>query len=338
MPELSVVVPCYNEEEALPLFFQQVIPILDSLARGDWEIIVVDDGSDDGTWEIVRTNSERDSRVHGVSLSRNFGHQPALDAGLVFASGKYVAVCDCDLQDPPEVLARLVQRVREEGYDVCYAVRRRRDAPLILRFLYKAFYRLMSVFAEHPWPLDAGDFSALNHRALKAVLAMPEGVRMLRGLSSWIGLRQTYVTYDRPARVKGHSKYNLSGLLSLAIRAFVGFSQIPLRLASLIGLGAAAMSVVLGIFFVMNRLFPGIAPFGYYVGQNPGTTTIVILMLLIDGVLLLCIGIIGEYLAVIIREIKGRPAAIVKDTAGNPRPQDHRYSIVLLEGRRKSDG
>ncbi len=337
MPEISVVVPCYNEEEVLPEFFLRITPVLDSLAAGEWEIIAVDDGSDDRTWEIIGKHSEQNGRVRGVSLSRNFGHQSALDAGLVFASGKYVAVCDCDLQDPPDVLVQIIHRVREEGFDVCYAVRGRRDTSLILRFLYSLFYRLMWLFAEYAWPLHAGDFCALNRRALEGILAMPESIRMLRGLRSWVGLRQTCVTYDRPARAKGHSKYNVWRLSSLAIRALVGFSLVPLRAASLIGFCTAVLSIVLGVFFVMNRLMPRISPFGYYIGQNPGTTTIVILMLLVSSVLFLCIGVIGEYLAVIMRETKGRPSAIVKATTGSPREQAHQYPIIFLEKGRKID-
>ena len=330
IPELSVVVPCLNEEEVLPVFFKELIPHLDTLVHGRWEIIVVDDGSTDATWSIIHSYSSKDKRIHGLSLSRNFGHQPALDAGLVFASGKYVAVLDCDLQDPPEVLVELVKKAQAEQYDVCYAVRKNRDAPLVLRLLYKLFYRLMVGCSERPWPLDAGDFCVLKQSALKSLLAMPESIRMLRGLRSWIGLRQGYVSYDRPPRAYGQSKYNLRSLSGLAIRAFVGFSQVPLRLASWIGFGMTLLSIAVGIFFVLNRLIPGITPLGYYVGQNPGITTLVLLMLFISSMLFLCMGIIGEYLVVILREIKGRPTAIVRETSGSPRMQTHNVPIVVL--------
>jgi glycosyltransferase involved in cell wall biosynthesis len=330
MPDLSVVVPCFNEEDALPVFFKEIIPHLNSLVNGSWEIIVVDDGSSDSTWSIISAYSEKDKRIHGVALSRNFGHQPAVDTGLVFASGKYVAVLDCDLQDPPEVLVELMKKAQAEHYDVCYAVRKARDAPLPLRFLYKLFYRLMMAFAERPWPLDAGDFCVVNRSALNSILAMPESIRMLRGLRSWIGLKQGYISYDRPARVRGRSKYNLFTLSSLATRAFVGYSQAPLRLASWIGLCMALLSGAAGSFFVLNRLVPGITPFGYYIGQNPGITTLAVLILFISSMLFVCIGIMGEYLAVIIKEIKGRPTAIVRETAGNPRMQSHNIPIIVL--------
>ncbi len=330
MPDLSVVVPCFNEEDALPVFFQEIIPHLDSVVKGNWEIIAVDDGSNDSTWSIISDYSAKDKRVHGVALSRNFGHQPAVDAGLIFASGKYVAILDCDLQDPPAVLVELIKKIRAEHYDVCYAVRQSRDANLLLRFLYKLFYRFMMMLAERAWPLDAGDFCVFNRSALNSILAMPESIRMLRGLRSWIGLRQGYVSYDRPARVHGRSKYNLLTLSSLAIRAFVGFSQVPLRLASWIGFCMTLASIVIGVFFVLNRLIPGITPFGYYVGQNPGITTLVVLMLFVNSMLFLCIGIIGEYLEVIVKETKGRPTAIVKETAGNPCMQPHKVPIICL--------
>ncbi len=330
VPDLSVVVPCFNEEEALPAFFEAILPYLDSAVNGNWEIIAVDDGSSDKTWSIINRYSAGDRRIHGVALSRNFGHQPAVDTGLVYASGQYVAVLDCDLQDPPAVLVELFAKIRAEQLDVCYAVRQHRDAPLLLRFLYKLFYRLMTVFAERAWPLDAGDFCVINRAALQSILAMPESIRMLRGLRSWIGLRQGHVRYDRPPRRHGRSKYNLLTLSSLAIRAFVGFSQAPLRFASWIGFSMALLSVSIGLFFVLNRLIPGVTPFGYYVGQNPGITTLVVLMLFISSMLFFCIGIIGEYLAVIIKEIKGRPTAIVRATAGSPQMQPHKVPILRL--------
>jgi polyisoprenyl-phosphate glycosyltransferase len=330
MAQLSIVVPCFNEQDALPTFFKEVLPSIDAETNGDWEIIVVDDGGHDDTWQIIKNHSDQDKRIHGISLSRNFGHQPALDTGLTFASGKYIAVLDCDLQDPLEVLIQLIRKVRDEGYDVCYGVRQKRDAPLALRFLYKLFYRVMGLFAENTWPLDAGDFSVFNRRVLHALLAMPESIRMLRGLRSWVGLKQAYVTYDRPARTEGTSKYNFFGLSSLAIRALVGFSQVPLRIASLIGFSMVLLSIALGMFFVVNRIIPELSPFGFYIGQNPGITTVVVLMLFVSSMLFLCLGIMGEYMSVIIKEIKRRPTAIVKMTAGNPIMQVHEVPIMFL--------
>lgn len=328
--ELSMVVPCFNEEDALPTFFKEVIPRMDAEMNGDWEVVAVDDGSFDGTWEVIRAQSDQDKRIHGISLSRNFGHQPAVDAGLVFASGKYIAVLDCDLQDPPDILIELTKKVKNEGYDVCYGRRGKRDAPFGLRLLYKLFYRLMALSAENTWPLDAGDFCVFNRRMLHALLAMPESIRMLRGLRAWVGLKQGYVTYDRPGRANGTSKYTLLKLASLASRAFVGFSQIPLRLAPFIGFCMALLSVLLGIFFLANRLIPELTPFDYYIGKNPGVTTVVILMLFISSFLFLCLGIIGEYLGVVLREVKRRPTAIVQATAGNPKPQVREAPIVVL--------
>jgi glycosyltransferase involved in cell wall biosynthesis len=330
MPDLSVVVPCYNEQESLPLFLSEIVPVLDDLTANNWELIFVDDGSLDDTWDIIQAASRRDGRVRGVSLSRNFGQQPAIDVGLAFSGGNVVAICDCDLQDPPAVLADLVRRVRDGTCDVCYAVRRTRDAPLPLRIMYRLFYRVMRISAENLWPLDAGDFSAFNRRAFTAILSMPESIRMLRGLRSWVGLKQDYLSYDRPARASGRSKYNLFRLTTLAVRAFVGFSQAPLRLASFIGFGMALASLLLGALVVANRLLPRITPFGYYVGANPGTATIVVLILLVSGALFLCVGIIGEYLAVILREIKRRPAAVVSALSGNPRLQQHGFPLILL--------
>jgi dolichol-phosphate mannosyltransferase len=309
------------------------VPLLESSIADDWEIILIDDGSHDASWDTICSYCRRDVRIRGIALSRNFGHQAALDAGLAFAGGDYVGVMDCDLQDPPDVLVELLKKAHAEDLDVCYAVRGTRDAPLMMRFLYAMFYRMMRAVAESEWVLDAGDFSVVNRRTLQAILSMPENIRVLRGLRAWVGLKQGYVRYARPPRRHGQSKYSVHQLFALAIRSCVGFSGAPLRLASYIGFAMAGMAILLAVFFLTNRFIPDVAPFGYYIGENPGTTTIVLIMLLISSALFACIGVIGEYLAVILHEIKGRPAAIVKNVAGTPRLQAHRFPLIVLPPR-----
>lgn len=315
---LSVVIPCFNEEESLPELLKRLPPYLEAATQGAWEIILVDDGSSDRTGQFIQYAHHKDPRVRGVVLSRNFGHQAAIFAGLAFASGAYCGVMDADLQDPPEVLIQCFNKGREDNCDLVYAVRQRRQANVLLKLSYWAFYRIMRALAEYSWPLDAGDFSVFNRKVLGLIMQLPEHVRVLRGLRSWVGMKQGYVTYNRPHRGRGESKYNVVKLFGLATNALISFSNVPLRLASFVGVGMSAASVLLGVFLLINRFVPSFTLFGYYIGQNPGTTTIVILLLLIGSLLFLCLGIIGEYLGVVIKEVKRRPIAIIREQVGFP--------------------
>ena len=244
--KFSLIVPCYNEEESLPHLLAAVTPLLEKEVGPDWEIILVNDGSRDRTLDLIMQQHQRDPRVKGVSLSRNFGHQPAVACGLAFAHGEIVGLMDCDLQDAPDVLMQLYRRVRDEGYDVCYAVRRRREASWPKERCYKTFYRIMRAFSEHPFPEDAGDFSVFSRRVQQTILALPETVRVLRGLRSWIGFRQCEIPVDRPDRRHGETKYSWLRLVSLALNSLTGFSYVPLRMASLLGLGMGCFSLMLG--------------------------------------------------------------------------------------------
>ena len=310
-PKLTVVVPCLNEEESLAHFFEALIPSLERCVGADWSIIIVDDGSTDGTYDLVNARHQRDPRIGSVSLSRNFGHQPAINAGLAYANADYVAVMDADLQDPPKVLEQLYAKVAVENYDVCLGVRGRRNAPWLLNVAYKTFYRLMRNLADHPWPIDAGDFSVFNRRVQEALLRLPEHDRMLRGLRSWVGFKTASVSYERPARDHGEAKYNFWRLLALAVSAMAGFTTAPLRLASLLGFGMSVFTLIVGLLFLINRLMPRFSLFGYYVGADPGTTTILLYFSLVSSMLFFCLGIIGEYMVILVHETKRRPSAIV---------------------------
>jgi dolichol-phosphate mannosyltransferase len=325
----SVVIPCYNEEESIPALLNALVPYLEKSTRGSWEIIFVDDGSSDRTGELIAAAHRKENRVRGIVLSRNFGHQPAIFAGLAYASGDYVGIMDADLQDPPGVLMECFQKAQQEGYDLVYAVRKRRQASWPLKIAYWTFYRLMRALAEYSWPLDAGDFSVFNQQVRRLIMQLPEHVRVLRGLRSWVGLKQGFVNYERPNRGKGASKYNLLKLFGLALNALISFSNVPLRLATLVGISMSLLSILLGLLLVLNRFFPKFTLFGYYIGANPGTTTIVILLLLIGSLLFLCLGIIGEYLGVVIKEVKRRPVAIVQHRVGLNNSQVH--SRLILE-------
>ena len=315
-PDLSIVIPCYNEEESLPHTLEVLVPALEHAAGDAWEVILVDDGSADATFQLIAEAHHDEDRIKGIRLSRNFGHQAAITAGLAFASGAHVGVIDADLQDPVEILMELYLKVAEGDCDVCVGVRRRRDAPLWLRLAYRLFYAAMSRLSVPPWQRDAGDFCVFNRRVHTVLLALPERSRTLRGLRSWVGFRQAEIEYDRPARKFGRSKYNFAKLVSLALDSFVAFSNVPLRLASLAGIGMSFATLAIAALFLVNRLFPQITIFGFWVGANPGVTTIVLYLSFVASILFFCLGIIGEYVLLLLRESQGRPSAIVDTLLG----------------------
>jgi polyisoprenyl-phosphate glycosyltransferase len=325
---LCIVVPCYHEEEMLPTFFKTVVPVLEEATEGEWSILCVDDGSRDATAAVISEWHQRDNRICGVSLSRNFGHQSALSVGLAYARGEYIGIMDCDLQDPVEVLIELYGACLRDQLDVCYGIRGRRDAPLLLRAAYSLFYRLINKVADHEWPRDAGDFCVMSARCQQAILALPEQSRMLRGLRSWVGFRQAGISYARPARLHGTSKYNMSRLIALALQGVISFSYIPLRLSSFIGLGMGLFSILFAAAVLINRMFPHFSIFGYRVGASPGVATILVFVSFALSVLFSCLGLIGEYLIVLLQESKKRPAAVVASLMGDLRPHASGYPLL----------
>jgi glycosyltransferase involved in cell wall biosynthesis len=303
-PLLSVVLPCRNEQGTLPALRQRLTPLLERLTGGQFEVIVVDDGSTDASPDILDAMGAEDARVKVVHLSRSFGHQAALSAGLDASRGTGVVLMDCDLQDPPEVIEQFVERWRA-GYDVVYGIRRRRKERLPKRLAYAAFYRSMRVLAQIDVPLDAGDFCLMDRKVVDVVVRLPEANRFLRGLRSWVGFRQTGVEYERQDRHAGESKYPVRDLVGLAVSGYVGFSTVPLRIASWLGLAVAAVGFLLGI--------P--APWGW------ASTMAVILFL--GGIQLLVLGVVGEYLGRVYDDVRARPAYVVDRTVGfgeQPRP------------------
>jgi glycosyltransferase involved in cell wall biosynthesis len=327
-PALCVIVPCYNEEEMLPVFFAKVLPALEQATAGRWTLVCVDDGSNDATFRIITECNQSDPRVSGVRLSRNFGHQAALSVGLAYARAEYIGIMDCDLQDPAEVLVELYRACLSDGLDVCLGIRGRRDAPVLLRAAYSAFYHIIQRAADHDWPRDAGDFCVMSARCQRVLLALPEQSRMLRGLRSWVGFRQAGIPYDRPARSHGTTKYNLRKMTALALQGLISFSTIPLRLASIIGISMGILSVLFGILILINRIFPRFSLLGYWVGANAGTATVLVFLAFALSVLFVCVGILGEYLIVVLQEIKRRPAGIVASVVGEARPLDAAYGLL----------
>src|SRR6516162_2685314 len=325
--ELSVVIPVYNEEDVLAELFSDLSAAFDSWVPRRWEVIFVDDGSTDQTGSLIAGQNAIDPRFKSVRLSRNFGHQAAVSTGLGFAAGRFVGVIDADLQDPLDILHTMYQACRSGACNVAYGVRKRLEVPILLDLSYKTFYRFMNRFSDHPWPVDAGDFCVLDRKAVQLLLQLPETTRILRGLRSWIGLRQTSFPYDRPNRAAGRSKYSLGRLSRLALDSVIGFSTAPLQFAVIAGLSMSFFCVVIRGLFLLNRLVPGFTLFGYSVGASRGVATIVILVSLVSAINFFCLAIIGQYLSLVLREVKRRPQAIVQQLIGDVRRQQVAYPL-----------
>lgn len=315
LPLLSVVFPVYNERESLDQLVARARPVLEKATQGRFEVIFVDDGSRDGSAEILDRVSASDSRFKVIHFSRNFGHQPALQAGLDAARGEAVVLMDADLQDPPELIAALVEKWRE-GFDVVYAVRRKRKEAVWKRLAYATFYRTLRIIADVDMPAEAGDFSLMDRRVVDALAAMPERNRFLRSLRSWVGFRQTGVEYERDARGAGTTKYTLRKLIALAMAGYLGFSSFPLRLASWLGILAAMVGFIVTVWVVFSKLTDPTVPQGW--------ASLSALILFMGGVQLMMLGILGEYLRRVYDEVRNRPLYVVQsrvgftETAGTP--------------------
>jgi len=305
---LSVVVPCFNEEAVLEETHQRLIRALERLTDVDFEIVFVDDGSRDGTRSIIHQLCHLDPRVRGVCLSRNFGHQLAVSAGLEEARGDVVIVIDADLQDPPEVIAEMLARWRE-GYQVAYGVRTVRAGETVFkRWTAKLFYRILNALSDTPIPLDTGDFRLMDRVVVDAFLAMPERDRYVRGMVSWIGFRQIGVPYQRDARAAGTSKYPLFKMLRFAFDGVTSFSVVPLRLAMWLGFGASTVAFLGIVYALVIRLFTD--------SWVTGWAALFIAVLFIGGAQLISLGIIGEYVGRIYGEAKRRPLYLVQERIG----------------------
>ena len=305
---LSVVVPCFNEEEVLPKTHPRLIEVLETLPVHAFELIYVDDGSRDATLDILRGTQRADARVRVVILSRNFGQQMALTAGLQNAAGDAIVVMDADLQDPPEVIHEMVDRWRQ-GVDVAYGARtERRGDSLSKQGAASVFYRFLNRLADINIPLNTGEFRLMDRAVVDAVVAMPERDRLTRGMVAWTGFRQEPVFFDRPTRAAGETKWPLRNMVSLATDGILSFSLAPLRLAT--GLGLLAVGLALsGILYAMVILF-------LTETWISGWVTLFIAILFLGGVQLVLLGVLGEYVGRIYGEVKRRPLYFVKELLG----------------------
>ena len=307
---LSVVIPCYNEEAVLQATYDRICETLESdLFR--LQLIFVNDGSDDGTEEILQEISASDPRVEVVTLARNFGHQPAVSAGLANADGDAVAVIDADLQDPPEVILEMIDRWRE-GFDVVYGVRTKRKEAIWKRSCYATFYRLFNRVSYIDVPLDAGDFSLIDRQVLVQVNRLPEKNRFFRGLRAWVGFKQTSVCYERQPRAAGTTKYPFLKLVRLAADGVFNFSTVPLTIVFVLGLLMSVISMMAAAAVLILRVFD-ISIFGQHMSDVQGFTSLILTVLLIGGIQLICTGVLGEYIGRIYQEVKSRPSYIVRE-------------------------
>jgi dolichol-phosphate mannosyltransferase len=305
-PVFSVVAPVFNEEQLLPEFYRRVINVMEPLGE-PFELVLVNDGSRDRTIEIMRELHEKDPRVKIVNFSRNFGHQLAITAGTDYARGQAVAVIDSDLQDPPEVIAEMIQRWRE-GYQVIYGVRSEREGETAFKLATASFfYRLIKRITSINIPADTGDFRLMDRRVVDALKSMREHHRFMRGLSVWVGFKQTGVTYKRDARKAGETKYPLQKMIRFALDAITSFSYVPLQLATYTGFVGAALGLLLIVAVIVLRLAGN---------ELAGQATTLIAVLFMGGVQLIFLGIIGEYLGRIYDEVKRRPLYIVAEDVG----------------------
>ena len=297
----SIVVPAYNEQDTVNLFYERARSTMDALGQ-PWEIVFVNDGSADGTLEALRALAKKDIRVKYVSLSRNFGHQAALTAGLNHASGKAIISIDCDLQDPPELIPQLCGKW-QEGFDIVYARRSnyRKDS-LIKRYASMAYYFVLGKTSDVDMPENVGDFRLIDRKVLSILKAMPERARYLRGMVAWAGFSHAFVDYQRPDRQLGDTGYSFKKLVSLGMDGMLNFSLLPLRIGFIIGI----VNIILGSLFLLYMVLDTLLFDKYYHLYK----FLVVLLFMLMGVLFMFIWILGEYIGRIHNEVKGRPIYI----------------------------
>ena len=307
--EISLVVPLFNEEEVIESTHSRLIDVMNSQTES-FELIYINDGSTDLTASIVRDYCSTDNRVKMISFSRNFGHQTAITAGMDHAAGDAVVIIDADLQDPPEIIPEMI-KLWKQGYQVVYGRRIKRDGETrFKKFTARFFYRLLHRLTDVDIPVDVGDFRLIDACVRDALLKVPEHNRYVRGLISWLGFKQTFVDYVREPRYAGKSKYPFGKMLRLAADGITSFSYKPLKLGITLGIILSVFSLILTFTVFISRLFD-------LVWMEPGYASLMCVILFFFGIVLIILGIIGEYIARIFEEVKGRPLYIICDKAGS---------------------
>lgn len=305
--ELSVVIPVYNSAEIFPELHRRLVETLSDTVQS-YEIIAVVDGCTDNSAEVIETNIKENPHLKMVELSRNFGHQTAITAGLELSSGEMVVVMDDDLEDRPELLPKFLSKA-QEGYDVVYGIRKKRKVSIYRRFAFSFFYRLLNRLSAIDMPYDSGDFCLMKRPIVEALNAMPETNRYIRGLRTWLGLKQVGIEYERGSRPTGQSGYKLINYIKLAMDGILSFSYKPLTYVSVIGFVVASASFLAGMRLIILKFMQESI-------DVPGWASIMVAVLFIGGVQLISVGILGQYIARIYDEVKQRPKFVIKRTIG----------------------
>ncbi|HEY9873478.1 MAG TPA: glycosyltransferase family 2 protein [Candidatus Obscuribacterales bacterium] len=307
-PKYSFIVPIYNEEETIPELYRRLSAVMDRMDDAV-ELVLINDGSQDHSLQIIREIYEQDRRICYLSFARNFGHQIAVTAGLNFARGQVVVVLDADLQDPPELIPDMVEKWRQ-GYQVVYAQRTQRlKESWFKRLTAYVFYRILKNLADVDIPTDTGDFCLMDRQVVDVLNALPERNRYIRGLRAWVGFQQTAIRFERDSRFAGQVKYNFRKSLALAVNGIVSFSKVPLRLSTYIGLLSAIIAIIMALLVIYWRFFAVHSPL-------TGFATIVVAIFFLGAVQLVSIGILGEYIGRIYEEVKGRPLYTLAEVGG----------------------
>jgi polyisoprenyl-phosphate glycosyltransferase len=301
-PTFTIIAPIYNELDSLPELYRRVSEVMDSTGA-PWELVLIDDGSQDGSTDLIRKMAADDPRVRPIIFARNFGHQIAVTAGLDYSRGDAVTIIDADLQDPPEVILQMIEKWRE-GYEVVYAVRAEREGESWFKlWTASMFYRLIYRITDVKIPLDTGDFRLMDRKVVNVLNSMRERHRFLRGMSAWVGFKQIGVPYKRAARFAGETKYPFKKMFKLALNAITGFSYFPLQLATYLGFGAACLSILMIPIVIILRSLTRT--------ELLGQASTLVAVLFFGGVQLMSLGILGEYLGRVYDEVRGRPIYVV---------------------------
>jgi len=315
---LSVTIPCYNEQAGLPELHRRVTAACKDAVGEDYEVILVNDGSRDGTWDAIQALSAADPHVIGVDLSRNFGHQAALTAALTLATGKRIFILDADLQDPPELLGEMM-KIMDEGADVVYGKRRSRAGETKRKkATAKLFYRLLAAMIDFDIPTDAGDFRLMSRRVLEALLSMPEAHRFIRGMVSWIGFTQVPIEYDRQSRYAGETGYTFAKMINFALDAITAFSARPLRIGLYAGMGLVGLSWLGILYSLISWLF---------FSTQPGWTSLIIAVMFLGGAQIFMLAMIGEYVSRTFVQTKGRPLYFLREIVGTGHPAEAKAPV-----------
>jgi glycosyltransferase involved in cell wall biosynthesis len=306
-PRYTVIAPCWNEEGNLPELYRRIKEVLEQ-TNEPWELLLINDGSTDRTAELMRELNQTDPRVHFVEFARNFGHQLAVTAGMDYALGDAVVLIDSDLQDPPELILEMIEKWKQ-GYQVVYAIREERKGETWFKlFTAKLFYRIIYRITDVDIPLDTGDFRLMDRQVVAQMQKMREHHRFIRGMTSWVGFKQTGVYYVREERFAGETKYPIRKMVRFAITAITGFSIFPLQLATFLGFIIALLSAIFILVVIIARLSGGHA--------FEGQATTLVMVLFLGSIQLISLGIVGEYLGRIYDEVRGRPLYVVNEAVG----------------------